>query len=133
MIFSRSSVFYIQKSASSPACLPGFGLRSAALRAGLRRKERSCFATFAARLKPCPDTCLTQGRFSFREQTHLAAEPNPRHPASAPGVSFFLPCRGGAIREPARVAARRVGTAQVRRSINGKKTETLGELPRPAW
>jgi hypothetical protein len=35
--------------------------RFAWLRAGLRRKERTLFGVFAARLKPCPDTCMADG------------------------------------------------------------------------
>jgi len=35
--------------------------RFALLRAGLRRKVGSLFCVFAARLKPCPDTCMACG------------------------------------------------------------------------
>jgi hypothetical protein len=31
------------------------------MRAGLRRKEGPLFCVFAARLKPCPDTCMVDG------------------------------------------------------------------------
>jgi hypothetical protein len=100
--------------------------RSAVLRAGLRQRGRSCFATFAARLKPCPDTCLTQGCFSLRYKLFMAAEPNPRHPALR-RVSLFF-CRAEAARNGNPQGLPRVGSAQRRsgRSINGKKTE-IGE------
>jgi hypothetical protein len=54
-------------------------------------------------------------------------------PGASPGVSLFLPCRGGAKREPARVAARRVGTAQVRAIHQRQEDRDWGRLPGSAW